>query len=294
MTPDGVVVAPSDKMFQGQSGPLAATITITNQAGGLSNPMVVDFGGLQGFVTAASSNDTTLVIKASVPHGTTLGKRTLKVSTVGGLITLADVVEVTAIYAGPNGLDTNVGSSDSPFRSLKQAIAVADIGDTIQLIDGHYSALPVASGGSAETWGYTLPTNVTIVGDSTAGTILDGKSSAANINGFDVAQTLTLQNLTLKHFRYGVYVKAPASSTFTMTDVAISGNSTAGIYFDSASAGSTVNFSGTNGSISQPGSTFGVNFNTVNNATLNITDATVSVRQPRRPVLLATPATARS
>jgi Protein of unknown function (DUF1565) len=267
--PMSVAVAPSDKVFQGQSGPLAATITITNPSGGLSNPIIVDFGGLQAFVTPGSSTDTSLLIRVSVPHGTTLGKRTLKVSTTSGLITAPDVVEVTAIYAGPNGLDTNVGSSASPFHTLKQALTVAASGDTIHLLDGTYSVGP-----TGEMWPYLLPANITITGDSTAGTILSGQGGS-NINCFDASTALTVQTLTIKSFTNGVSLKMP-TSTVTLTDVAIAGNSNAAIYLDTASAGSTVNFSGTNASISQPGMAYGVQFSSVNNATVNMTNGTVA------------------
>ncbi|HEX4405244.1 MAG TPA: hypothetical protein VH560_10480, partial [Polyangia bacterium] len=166
----------------------------------------------------------------------------------------------------------NTGASDSPFRSLKQSIAVADVGDTIQLMDGKYSALPVASGGSAETWGYTLPTNVTITGQTTAGTILDGVG-VNSVDGFDVAQTLAISNMTIQDFRYGIDVAA-ANSTFTMTNTVLGNNSQQGVRVEQAATGSTVNILGATSLINQPGLVALYVYN-VPNVTVNIMDATL-------------------
>jgi hypothetical protein len=265
VTPDGVTPLPSDKLRQGQG--IGISITVTKAGGGLSNASVVDFGDLKATVQDTST-DTSLVLRVTVPHGVPLGKRTLKVSTMAGLITAADVVEVTAITAGPLGMDTNVGSATSPFKSLKAALAVADIGDTVHLLDGKYT---IAA--TAETWGYTLPDSLTIVGDSTANTIIDGVGAANSPDGFAVAKTLTLQTLTLQHFRYGIDIAMPAS-TVTLQDVVVAGNSSNGIYVETMAMGSTVNVLGKNSLIDQPTQTAIYVYN-VPNVTVNVTDATL-------------------
>jgi hypothetical protein len=272
VTPDGTMVTPSAKLRQGQQSTLSLTVTVTKAAGGLGNPMVVgDTGGLTVKVDS-SSTATSLVLKVAAPHATPLGKKTLTVSTASGVVTLTEIVEVTAITAAPTGSDTttNTGASDSPFRSLKNAIAVADVGDTIHLVDGTYSALPTASGGSAETWGYMLPTDITVIGDSTAGTILDGVG-INNVDGFDVLKSLTLQNLTLQDFRYGVDVSKD-TSTLKMTDVVLTNNTSYGLYIETGGSNSMVTMMGTKSAISS--STQSAFYsNGAQNLTVNITDA---------------------
>jgi hypothetical protein len=260
---DGVLVTPSPSVRQGQ---INITITVTRAAGGLASAGLFDLGDLTARPQTGST-DTSLVLKVSVPHGAPLGKRTLRVATSAGVITAADVLEVTAITAGPTGVDTNAGSAASPFLTIKQAILVADVGDTIHLMDGTYNI----KGG--ETWGYVIPDKLTVVGDSTAGTIIDGQGATSNPNGFNAAANLTLKKLSLLHFNYGIDVAKP-SSTLTLEDVLLGNNSNAAVYVEQAAAGSTVNVLGKNTLIDQPGESAVYVYNAPN-TTVNITDATV-------------------
>lgn len=260
---DGVVVTPSPSLRQGQ---VNATLTVTRAAGGLASAGLFDLGDLTVREQTGGS-DTSLILKVSVPHGAPLGKRTLRFAAGGGVVTLADVVDVTAITAGPAGADTNAGSAGSPFLTLNQALLVADAGDTIHLMDGSYTA----KGG--ETWGYVIPDNLTIVGASIAGTIIDGAGATNNPNGFNASTALTLKTLTVQHFYYGIDVKKP-NSTVTLQDVVLSGNTNHGIYVESAATGSTVNILGKATLIDQPGETAIYVYNS-QNTTVNITDATL-------------------
>jgi hypothetical protein len=260
---DGVTVAPNASVRQGQ---INITITITKASGGLSDPTLFDLGGLM-VRTQDPVTDTNLVLRVSVPHAAALGKRTLRFMAAGGVVTAPDVVEVTAITAGPMGVDTNAGSAGAPFRSLKQAISVADAGDTIRLLDGTYA---VASG---ETWGYVVPNNLTIIGDSTAGTIINGAGATGSVNGFDASTGLTLKSLTVTHFYYGIDMKKPAS-TLTLQDVAIASNTYYAIYVETAAAGSTVNISGAAGLIDQPGQS-AIYVYAAPMVTVNLTDGTL-------------------
>ena len=260
---DGVVVTPGPSVRQGQ---INVTITITKASGGLASAGLFDMGDLTVRAQTGGS-DTALILKVSVPHGAPLGKRTLKFVTNTGVVTAADVVEVTAITSGPTGVDTNAGSAASPFLTLKQAVLVADVGDTIHLMDGTYNT----KGG--ETWGYVIPDNLTIVGDSTAGTVIDGVGATTNPNGINASTAVTLKTLTLQHFYYGIDMKLP-SSTLTMQDVVLGGNSSYAIYVEQTAKGSTVNISGKNGLIDQPGQS-AITVYYAPNVTVNITDATV-------------------
>jgi hypothetical protein len=239
---EGVAVTPNASVRPGQGN---ITITVNQAAGGLASPTVFELGGLTVRADAAST-DTMLVLKISVPHGAALGKRSLKFASAGGLFMAADVLEVTAITVAPAGVDSNPGSAASPFKTLKQAILTSGGGDTIHLLDGTYN---LASG---ETWGYTIPDNLTIVGDSTEGTIIDGAGASGNPNGFDASAALTLKSLTIQHFYNGIDMKKP-SATVTMEDVALISHSYYGINIETAAMGSTVNFSGAKGLINQPG-----------------------------------------
>ena len=260
---DGVVVAPNASVRQGQ---INVTVTITRAAGGLASAGVFDMGDLT-VRAQPGSTDTSLVLKVSVPHGAALGPRTLRIGTASGVVTAANVVQVTAITSGPAGVDTNAGSAASPFLTLKQAMLVADVGDTIHLMDGTYTLK------SGETWGYVLPANLTIEGDSTAGTVIDGVGATNNPNGFNASTALTLKTLTAQHFYYGIDIKSP-SSTVTLQDVQLSGNATTAIYVEQAATGSTVNILGKNGLIDQPGQSAISVYNSPK-TTVNITDATV-------------------
>jgi hypothetical protein len=204
--------------------------------------------------------------------------QTLVVSTKGGVITATNVIEVTAITAGPAGSDANAGSTASPFRSFGQALLVADVGDTIHLLDGTYSSATAAMGGSDEKWNTPIPNNLTIMGDTVAGTILDG-AGVSGADGIDSPAMLSVQNVTLKHFRYGVNVNLP-NTTLTLQHVVVSASTSYGLYIDTPAVGSTITLSGTDSLIDQQAQQYGVYINgnqTATNAkiTLNITDATV-------------------
>jgi hypothetical protein len=274
---DTMAVTPNKSVHQGA----AATLTITKTGGGLSNPQIVSFGMLDKSkaVVQSSSTDTSLVIKLNVPHGAALGDQTLVVSTTGGLITLPAIITVSAITAGPMGSDANAGSAASPFRSVKQAMLAADVGDTVHLMDGTYSSTPAAMGGSDETWGYTIPNNLTVTGDSAAGTILDG-AGMPGTDAFDAAVALSISNMTLKHFRYGLNVTQPMS-VITMGHLVISTCTQYAINVDQAALGSMITLTGADSLIDQPSGYTGIQVNGNSNSTnekivINITDATVS------------------
>ncbi|HTA17733.1 MAG TPA: DUF1565 domain-containing protein, partial [Polyangia bacterium] len=271
-------VTPNASVTQGQSG---VVITFTKAAGGLSNASIVSFGVIDKSKAAVqtTSTDTSLVIRVSIPHGIALGPQTLVVSTKGGVITATNVITITAITASPAGTDSNAGSAASPFRSLKQAILVADVGDTIHLVDGTYSAASVAMGGSAETWGYTVPNNLTITGDTAAGCILDGAGGPSGADAFDAPAMFTVSNMTVQHFRYGVYVNQP-TSTVTMQHFVINSTSSYGLYIDTAAVGSTISLTGTDSVINEPSTVSAIYVNGNQNSsnakiTINITDATI-------------------
>ncbi|HTA19329.1 MAG TPA: DUF1565 domain-containing protein, partial [Polyangia bacterium] len=191
---DGMTVSPSPTLRQGQTG---VSLTITRAAGGLAGATAFDLGGLVA-ARQPQSTDTRLVLDVSVPHGVALGARTLTITEASGDVSIPNLVEVDPITSGPAGADTNLGTADAPFRTLKQAIAASGAGDTIQLLDGMYDAT------SGETWSYTLPANVTIVGQSVTGTnvagpLVDGAVTPGSM-GLVAPAGLTMKSLTLSAF----------------------------------------------------------------------------------------------
>ncbi len=223
---DGTMVSPSPTLRQGQTG---VSLVVTRAAGGLADATAIALGDLV-IVKQPQSTDTRLVLAVSVPHGVALGARTLTLSEASGALSIPNVVEVDAITSGPAGADTNLGTSDAPFRTLKQAVAVAGAGDTIQLLDGAYDAT------AGETWSYTLPASVTIVGRSVAGTTLTGPLSGAAVTPGSIALVapagLTMKNLTLSAFDTAVSATGPGA--LALDDVTVNNALTAAVHADAA------------------------------------------------------------
>ncbi|MEA2695956.1 MAG: hypothetical protein QOI66_227 [Myxococcales bacterium] len=241
---DGTVVLPGAVVRQGQTD---ITLTLNRAAGGLANPSRVTLDGLSA-VVASGSSDVRLVLTVSVPHGTAPGKRTLQVMAATGELTIADAVEVTAITASPAGADgdANWGSAAAPFRTLKRALAVAGPGDTVNLLDGLYD------GASGESWDYQTPPQVSIVGQSRAGTILRGPAGAGgspdppspspSISGVRPGDGLTLRTLSLAGFQHAVSVEVTAA--VTLDEVDITGAQDEAIVIAPAAQGSTLTVQG--------------------------------------------------
>jgi hypothetical protein len=231
---DGTTVTPSPTLRQGQ---VDVSLVFTRAAGGLADVTTFDLGGLT-VVRQPQSTDKRLVLALSVPHGAALGARTLTFTDAHGAVsTLPDVVDVGAIAAAPAGADTALGTTDAPFRTLKQAVQAAGPGDTIQLADGTYDAT------AGETWAYTVPAGLTVAGQSTAGTMLvapAADASGVGQNGLLAAANLTMRTLTMSAF--DTAVSATGGGTLTLTDVAVSGALTAAVSADVA--GVTVMISG--------------------------------------------------
>ena len=214
---EGVSVSPSAEVRQGQS---SIEISYGRKAGGLSNVTHVDLEGLTVAIDPRSSSDD-LLLEVTVPHGAAPGSRSLTFDADGATTTLAAVLEVTPITADPSGADSQLGTTHSPFRSLKQALAVAGSSDTCVLAAGTYAAE------SGETWGYAVPDGVTLTGDSSKETVLEGSVSTAPsttgklLDALEPMGTLTVQQLALADFDVGVDLKQAAQ--VSLEDVAIRG-----------------------------------------------------------------------
>jgi hypothetical protein len=223
---DGTTVTPAPTLRQGQDG---VSLVVTRAAGGLDGAAGFDLGGLV-VARQPESTDARLVLSVSVPHGAALGARALTFSDARGPVSVPNVVTVGAISSDPAGMDSNLGTSAAPFRTLKHAVEVAGAGDTIQLADGTYDAA------DGETWGYTLPAGLTIAGQSTAGTQLlappPPDATTPGASGLVAPAGLAIGTLTLGGFDTAVAATGPG--TLALNDVAVTGTLTTAVSADAA------------------------------------------------------------
>jgi hypothetical protein len=213
---DGVSVSPSSEVRQGQAG---IKLSFGRAAGGLASPSRVALEDLVVTVDPSSTDDR-LLLTVSVPHGARPGPRALSFGTPSGTTTRADALDVTFISVGPEGNDSQLGTTSSPFRSLKQALQVAGAGDTCLLEAGTYDEQ------DGETWGYAVPEQLTIAGDSASTTLLQAPAhaspSAVASSALEPSAALSLQNLALADFDAALNLTEPAQ--LSLQDVAIRGN----------------------------------------------------------------------
>ena len=106
------------------------------------------------------------------------------------------------------GSDSNPGSIDKPFKTIKKALTLVSSGQTINLLAGIYDAA------SGETFNYSVPKGVTIKANS-SGVVLQGNSSQ---DGFEFLGIASVQYLTFKGFR-----TATATATAGTGDVTLLG-----------------------------------------------------------------------
>jgi hypothetical protein len=134
----------------------------------------------------------------------------------------------------------NRGTDDSPFRTLKRALQLATTGDTVQLLDGTYRM------SDGETWMVDIPANVTVQGQTAAGTQLIGPGetgASTSLDALNFVGDATVKNLTALSFRRGVNVEKPGN-TVTLDNVRAT-NSQYGIYINYQATGAKVRLSGT-------------------------------------------------
>ena len=203
---DELTVSPANELRQGQAG---VELTLTRASGGLANPSQIDFQDL-AVTLEPSSTDARLRLSVTVPHGAAPGPRSLTLTTSNGTTTELDVVAITAITASPEGLDSQLGTTEAPFRTVAQALRVSGAGDTVELRKGTYA--------DSEAWGYAVPDRVTIHGESPSTTLLEGAGNAPT--ALESAAHLTLSGLTVSGFDIGV--KAEPAAQLALANMAIS------------------------------------------------------------------------
>ena len=237
-TPVPVDAVTVDKPIVRQ-GELGIIVTVTAPSG-LANAIEPTVGDCKATVQDGNTA-TSVTIRVSCPHGTVIGPKDLSFKTAAGLVSKAAVLSVSAITASPTGLDTNRGTSDQPYRTFKKAISVSAAGDTISLLDGTYDK------DAGETFKDPIPSGVVVVGQSAEGTKLVGSSSVDGIIADSADANLTVKNLTISYFRYGVHITKPAKLSFENVKVTFSQNY--GIYSQNAD-GVDISFAGDQSDIS--------------------------------------------
>jgi Protein of unknown function (DUF1565) len=261
---------------QGETG-INATVTATG--GGLTGPTNIEVGGPMGCRGTAQDGgtDTMFVIRITCPHGTALGAKDLTFQTAKGIGMYPAVITVSAITASPTGMDTNRGTSDSPFRSFKKAIGVADKGDIVDLKDGMYDK------DNGEDFKDLIPPGITIQGQSAAGTKLIGPTDASiYVSGIKLRESgaLTVKNLTLGFFQYGIYLDKVGDLTLDNVKVTRSRNQGVYVYYN-VGDGTKINWTGDDSEISDNGnqavliSSKGVTFNYKSKGVISSTTYTV-------------------
>jgi hypothetical protein len=276
---------------QGETG-INATVTATT--GGLTSPTNIEIGGAMGCrgTVQDGATDTMFVIRITCPHGTPLGPKDLTFQTAKGVGTYPNALTVSAITSSPTGMDTNRGTSDQPFRSFKKALGLADKGDIIDLKDGMYDK------DNGEDFKDLIPAGIIIQGQSAAGTKLIGPTDASiYVSGikFREAGALTVKNLTLGFFQYGIYIDKAADLTLENVKVTRSRNQAVYVYYNTGE-GTKINWTGDDSEISDAGnqavliSSKGVTFNykskgiisstTYNVFQVNADTSTVSIDGP--------------
>jgi predicted outer membrane repeat protein len=105
------------------------------------------------------------------------------------------------VYVSTTGNDANLGTSDSPFKTIAKAVEVAPNGGTVFIKAGTYL-------GGEGNRDITINKNLTIKGEDKATTIIDG-STGVGKQIFDIALSdypiakVTIQGLTFKNFANG-------------------------------------------------------------------------------------------
>ena len=102
---------------------------------------VVEAVTLEGLdVSILEQSRTDLKLNLTVPHGATLGDKTLTLTSPYGDADLA-ALTVSPISAAPGGNDaTGDGSGARPYRTMTKALSLAEAGDTVRLAKGTYSS----------------------------------------------------------------------------------------------------------------------------------------------------------
>jgi hypothetical protein len=215
----GVAIDGNGTSRQVRQGVGQVSLTVTGRY--LKRVTTVSLGDLETQFSVGSDAQS-LRVTTTIPHGATLLGHPLIISTPGGDTTVADVLFVTPVTAGATGSDAaGQGTPDQPYRSLRQALSVWEVGSTIYLLNGRYSTA------SGELWSEysglppdslppsTLPAGVIISGESMDGVTLEGNQGISA--GLVLGGNAQIANLTLKNFGRALVAGSGAISVENLT-----------------------------------------------------------------------------
>ncbi|MBS2027181.1 MAG: right-handed parallel beta-helix repeat-containing protein [Deltaproteobacteria bacterium] len=210
----------------GEGGPVITSVTVEGAAAAevrqgatanahihginLDNATAVQLGTTA--LTPSSDTATEIVAPVTAPHGATLGALDLTVTTPNGSTVDTGAITFTPIVVSPSGDDTAPGVPSAPYKTITQALTVAQSGDTVQLMAGTFgsSAEAFPSGSTPASYTCNVKDGVTLAGVATdAGNPLildevDGGSATAS--PIVPCGSMSLSDVDVQGFGYGAVV----------------------------------------------------------------------------------------
>jgi hypothetical protein len=186
----------------------SGTITLEIDGKNLERISAVKLGDLAVSVLPGRTS-TRLELQTTIGHGASLGAKDLVLTADGGDTTRPGVLTVTPITSGPSGNDTTgAGTTEHPYRTLKNVLSIAQSGDVVRLLNGTYNAAGGESWPTITSGALTpnVPVGVRVEGESTAGTVLEGPGAATTTVGLAFAGAGGVASLTVKSFVSGLFV----------------------------------------------------------------------------------------
>lgn len=208
---------------------VAGNINATNITGNIVGNLTVP-----GANTGVVFNDSGI---ANSSGAFTFNRSSNTVIAAGNIVTAGNFIgqipaSTNQIYVAKNGSDSNNGGLNTPFLTIKAAMAAATAGTAVHVAPGTYTEInPI-----------TIPANVSLIGDNLRNVIVIPQTPASDLfymtNGTYV-WGLTLRNYLANAFSYNPatpsqnvfvspYIQNITSSTTTGTVVKIDGNLVSG------------------------------------------------------------------
>jgi len=171
---------------------VALNVSVTPEGAGTIEPWGGTFLDYTNVLLTAEPADSDYVFKYWIIDGSNEGSATPKT------ITMTTTRDVTAVfgrllsYVSPSGDDANDGSSAHPFLTIQHGLNIAVTGGTVSVEAGLYTENLV--------WP-TTESNITLRGESSSTTTIDGNSTDSCVKIVNVApaQTITIEGFTIKN-----------------------------------------------------------------------------------------------
>ncbi len=153
---------------------------------------------------------------------------------IGSTLVGAAPTCTTDCYVAPGGSDSASGVLGDPLLTVQAALNQVSSGGTVHVANGTYNIASTT----------TIPVSVTVVGESRAGTILNGPAGpAGSIAGLQVINNISnvnIQTMTIQHFDYGIFTNGNLLDHLHIQDLNADDNTVHGIWIQ-ANVGSGIN-----------------------------------------------------